>query len=171
MQASLPSLQIIYRDAVCTLSYDPEVPCSHMVWHGFASSTDFRAACMRALELVSEKRLTKGLSDARHLRVISVADQEWFTNDYLPMALALNLGPSYSAVIVPHDFFGKQSLDSLRGGVEDKLAHETDVEATTRYFDNEAAAREWLMSVGEPRAASGVKEAESTSAAAATEPA
>ena len=143
------SIQTIHSDAVSTLSYDASVPCSHIVWHGFASSQDFRAACLRAYELMRQHRLSKGISDARNLRIISLTDQQWFTDEYLPMVFGLQISSTYySAVIVPKDYFGRQSLDAIAEMAQSVITQKYEgLQATTRYFDNEDDARQWLMSL------------------------
>lgn len=150
------TLQTIHADSVSTLSYDPSIPCSHMVWHGFASSQDFRAACLRAYELTRQHRLSKGISDARNLRIISLADQQWFLEEYLPMVLDLRISTNYySAVLMPKDFFGRQSIDTIADQVENVMEHRYQgIQITTRYFDNEAEARAWLLSLPDENAAS-----------------
>ncbi len=149
------NLQLIHRDAVSTLYFDAALPGSFVVWHGFAATADFRATCMRSLELMREKRIYKGISDARHLRVVSISDQRWFTEEFLPLVIALDISPKlYSAVIVPTDFFGRQSLDSIAEQVDDVMASQyKGIQAITRYFDTEDAAREWLVSVDAPEVA------------------
>lgn len=149
------TLQTIHADAVSTLSYDPSIPCSHIVWHGFASSHDFRAACMRAYELTREHRLSKGISDARNLRIISLTDQQWFLEEYLPMVLDLRISTNYySAVLMPKDYFGRQSIDSIADQVEEAMVSQYQgIHTTTRYFDNEADARAWLLSLPQEDAA------------------
>lgn len=70
------------------------------------------------LELTCEKRSYESISDARNVRVISLADQSWFTEEFLPIAMDQNISPKmYSGVIVPHDFngFGASSI-RLRSG-------------------------------------------------------
>jgi hypothetical protein len=147
-----PVLEVIYSDAVSTLYYDSSVPCSHIIWHGFASSADFRAACMRSLELMQARSLYKGISDARNLRIIGMADQQWFTEEFVPQVLSLGLSPVfYSAVVVPNDFFGRQSLDQIVEQVDDVMAKPAyhDIQVRTEYFDNSDAARQWLKHIDE----------------------
>ena len=143
-------LEVIHRDTVSTLSFDASVPCSLIVWHGFASSADFRATCLRGLDLMRERRFSKGISDARNLRIISLADQQWFTEEYVPMVLELGLSPVlYSAVVLPKDFFGRQSLDQIVEQVDEVMTQTTyqDQRIRTEYFEDYAAARAWLLSV------------------------
>ena len=151
--SELPAdLQLIHSDAVSSLYYDPQMPGSYVVWHGFAASADFRAACHRSLELSREKRIYKSVSDARNMRVISLADQRWFAEEFLPLAMDLDISSKfYSGVIVPKDYFGRQSLDSVTEQIDDVIAaHYQNVETITRHFDRYAAAREWLISVDAP---------------------
>ena len=145
----LPDPELIHRDAVCSLYYDSALPGSYVIWHGFASSAAFRETCMRSLDLTREKRLYKSIADARQMRVIGLSDQKWFTEEFLPMTVGLNISPrSYSAVIVPNDFFGRQSLDSIIEQVNDAiLARYENYQAFTRYFDSYEDARAWLLTV------------------------
>ncbi len=147
-----PALEVIHSDAVSTLYFDASVPCSHVVWHGFAASADFRAACMRSFDLMQQRRLFKGISDARNLRIIGLADQQWFTEEFLPMVLSLEINPIfYSAVIMPNDFFGRQSLDQIVGQVDDVMAQPVyqNIRVRTEYFDDFVPARQWLLRIDE----------------------
>ncbi len=147
-------LQVIHQNAFYTLSIDRSVPATHIVWHGFISSADFRVACQQSYELMREHRFTLGISDARHLRIISLADQQWFMDEYVPLVRALGLGALYSAVIMPLDFFGRQSVDSLASTLNagGELASVTDP-IVTQYFDTEDAARLWLQQIASTLAA------------------
>ncbi len=162
-----PSLEVIHHDTVSTLSFDAGVPCSLIVWHGFASSADFRATCMRGLDLMRERRFSKGISDARNLRIISLADQQWFTEEYVPMVLELGLSPVlYSAVVLPRDFFGRQSLDQIVDQVDEVMTQTTyqDQRIRTEYFEDYADARAWIMNVdAAPQATSGTTAADQSS--------
>lgn len=146
---NISELHLHYRSAACSIYYDAELPGSYTLWHGFASSADFRAACLSGLELAREHRTFKGISDARQMRVISLADQKWFTDELLPMIMELHISPvMYSAVVVPSDFFGRQSLDSLAEQVDDTVAQQfASIEVVTRYFDNDDDAYRWLKGV------------------------
>ncbi len=149
-----PDLQLIHSDAVISLYYDPVLPGSYVIWHGFATSAAFRAACMRSLELTREKRTYKSISDARNMRVISLADQRWVAEEFLPLAMDLNISAKfYSGTIVPLDFFGRQSLSSITEEIQEALAtHHQDVQSITRYFQSYEEAREWLINVDAPEA-------------------
>ena len=142
-------LELIHRDAVSSLYYDPLIAGSFTIWHGFAASADFRAACMRSLALTRDRALYKSISDARQMRVISLADQKWLAEEFFPAALDLRISPRYySGVIVPHDFFGRQSLDIVTEQVDEILSTQYQgVESVTRYFDNYDDARAWLLTV------------------------
>ena len=146
---SQPDLELIHRDGVSTLYYDAEMPGSYIVWHGFASSADFRATCLRSLELSRERRIYKSISDAHNMRVISLADQRWLAEEFLPMMLDMGISPKfYSGTIMPNDYFGRQSLDTLNEQVKDMLATQyKDVQSFTRYFDSYEDARAWLLTV------------------------
>lgn len=140
-------LQVIHRNAFYTLSIDRTVPATHIVWHGFISPADFRLACQQSYELIRKHRLPLGISDARHLRIISLADQQWFMSEHVPLLRALGLGTLYSAVIMPLDFFGRQSVNALTGTLNAKAEHSSGPEGAiaTQYFDTEEAARAWLQ--------------------------
>lgn len=140
--------QTIHADAVSSLYYDPAVPCSHIVWHGFASSDDFRAACMRAYALARDRRLAKSINDARLLRILSLADQQWFLEEYLPMVLDLRISSHYySASLMPKAYFGRWSADVVGQALDAVHRQYKGIHTITQYFDNEADARAWLLSL------------------------
>lgn len=140
--------QTIHADAVSSLYYDPAVPCSHIVWHGFATSEEFRAACLRAYALTRTHRLSKSINDARQLRIISLDDQQWFLEEYLPMVVELRLSSHYySASLLPKAYFSRWSTDVIEQALDAMHHHYQGIQTITHYFDNEADARAWLMSL------------------------
>ena len=142
-------VQLIYQTPTSALYYDDILRASYVIWDGFASSADFRATCTRSLDLTRERGIHKSISDARNMRVIPLADQQWFTEELLPQLVTLSSKPTYySAVIMPLDFFGRQSLDNITEQAEEVMTQQFgDFESVTRYFSSEKEARAWLQQV------------------------
>lgn len=70
------------------------------------------------------------------------------------MAMDLNISTKfYSGTIVPRDFFGRQSLDTITQEAQEMIAAQYQgVESITRYFESYDEAREWLLTVDAPEA-------------------
>ncbi|MES2765469.1 MAG: hypothetical protein V4642_06365 [Bacteroidota bacterium] len=125
-------------DVLCTTEYDPELQCVITVWHGYASSNQFRAICERALDLVKKHEVKKGISDNRGMKNIAVADQEWVMKDYLPRVLAT--GYHTSATIVPTDHYAQMTLKELSSKIDDSIVQQ-------KFFKTMNEARTWIKTV------------------------
>ncbi len=125
-------------DVLCTTEYNPELQCVVSVWHGYASSNQFRAICERALDLVIKHDLKKGISDNRGMKNIAVADQEWVMKDFLPRLLAT--GYHTSATIIPTDHLAQMTLKELSSKIDEN-------ELKQRFFKMMSEAKTWIKTV------------------------
>ena len=75
-------------EGVCTVTHDPEVPCVVMLWQGYATSAQFRAANERVLAVVKETKAQKLLGDVSRFVLIGSEDQAWLNQNWIPRAVS-----------------------------------------------------------------------------------
>ena len=121
-------------DNVCSFSIDTSIPCLLIQWHGYATSTQLRQLAENQIELMRQHKLTKVLSDNTHARMVSMEDQRWIAEDWLPRVLAI--GYEACAIITSKDYFAQMSFENIVTNIGDQL--------TIQYFDDIESAREWL---------------------------
>ncbi|HYF04027.1 MAG TPA: hypothetical protein VEC36_11655 [Patescibacteria group bacterium] len=122
-------------DVLCTTEYDRELECVITVWHGYASSNQFRAICERALELIKKHGAKKGISDNRGMKNIAVADQEWLLKNYLPRVV--KTGYNTSASVIPTDQLAQMTVRELASKIDNNIIHQ-------RFFKTLSEARTWI---------------------------
>jgi len=125
-------------DALCTVSYDPELECVISTWHGYASSNQFRAICERILETIQKHGATKSISDNREMSIISKPDQDWILSDFMPRLL--ETGYNASATILPFNHFAKISVEEIVNKINDR-------EIRVRYFTRIIDAKQWIKTI------------------------
>lgn len=76
---------------ILTLSFDSHLQAVIMSWNGFASSSEFRAANEQVLKLLSEKNCHNIIADCREMKIISLTDQQWLYQDWIPRATQAGL--------------------------------------------------------------------------------
>jgi len=122
-------------DNVCSFSIDKASEIILMQWHGYATSSQFRAICESMLQLMKEHNIWRVLADTTHMKMISMEDQKWLDNEWLPRAIAA--GYEKCAIIVSPDYFTRVTVDSVVSKIDQN-------QLEIRYFDDVSAAREWL---------------------------
>jgi hypothetical protein len=81
-----PPLGDLYLDRPwVSIRWDDVHLCVHTEWKAFANSLEFRAALMRALDAIKDKRAVAYLSDARKVKVIVQKDQAWANEVWVPL--------------------------------------------------------------------------------------
>ncbi len=116
------------------LTHDPDLKAVAMEWTGFSSSAQFREANENVLDLIRETRSTKLIADTRNMKIISLQDQQWLYQDWLPRTISAGL--THAAIIESEDFFNKLSVDNVVQKINDQL--------TIKYFTTLLSARNWL---------------------------
>lgn len=120
---------------VYTVRHDPEVPCVVMIWRGYATSAEFRAANERILTMIIDTQSTKLLGDVSRFVLIGMEDQAWLNNNWIPRATAAGL--RHVALIQPSYYFNKVAAETVGANVDpSRLA--------LSYFGDIASARAWL---------------------------
>lgn len=128
---------LTHNDTILRLSYDPELKAVIMEWTGFSKSGEFREANEAVLNLIREKKAEKIIADTRNMKIITLKDQQWLFQNWLPRTI--NAGLTYAAIIESEDFFNRLSVDNIVQEVNDKLI--------IKYFNSALVARSWLKSL------------------------
>jgi hypothetical protein len=109
-------------------------------WKGFATSSEFRAALMRALDPIREKRSVGYLSDTRKVKVIVHTDQAWANEVWIP--LLVKAGVKRFALVTAASGLGKMNVEDVIHLVDNR-------DLLMRGFDSLVDARQWLAQ-GQP---------------------
>lgn len=122
----------------CSVSYDWDIPCVVIEWHGYANTSQFRQINENVLRLLIERNCYKVLADMTHLPMIGDEDQKWVNQDWLPRAL--QAGYEVCGIVNSHFYFS-------RVATKDVMRQINKNELQVEYFDTQSAARDWLRSV------------------------
>ena len=127
-----------YEDEVCKVYYDPDVPCIIMEWKGFANSQAFRKGNEHVLAALVDRNVTKVIVDIRHMRVISITDQEWLWENWLPRAM--RAGYRVCAMVTSEDFFNRVSVENVTKRIDPN-------QFTLQHFNSLLMARAWIKKI------------------------
>ncbi len=125
-----------FQNHVVTITYDPEWKLGTAVWEGFLSSQEFREAVTMCLRLIEEYKPLRWLGDNRKMKVIRLADQEWFVANALPQLAASTI--RRHATLVSEDIFNKMAVEQI-------IRRANNLEAMLmKEFDNKLHALAWV---------------------------
>ena len=110
----------------------------HTEWKGFATSEEFRAALMRALDPIREKQSQGYLSDTRKVKVIVHTDQAWANEVWIP--LLVKAGVKRFALVTAASGLGKLNVEDVIDLVDNRGV-------LMRGFGSLADARQWLAEI------------------------
>lgn len=123
----------------CAIDYDIDVPCVCMLWKGYATSAQFRAANERVLETIRERNATRLLGDAKDFILIGAEDQTWLASNWIPRAL--QAGVRRIALVMPRFYFNRVAVDTVTQRLSGEFARNL---VRIEYFDQREPARDWL---------------------------
>ena len=123
----------------CAIDYDGQVPCVTMVWKGYATSAQFRAANERVLAAIQERGASKLLGDAKEFVLIGADDQMWLASNWIPRAL--QAGVRKIALVMPRFYFNRVAVYTVTQRLSGEFARNL---VRIEYFDSRVAARNWL---------------------------
>ena len=123
----------------CAIDYDGQVPCVTMVWKGYATTVQFRAANERVLAAIQERGAGKLLGDAKDFVLIGADDQMWLASNWIPRAL--QAGVRKIALVMPRFYFNRVAVDTVTQRLSSEFARNL---VRIEYFDSRVAARNWL---------------------------
>jgi len=123
----------------CVIDYDVDVPCISMIWKGYATSVQFRAANERVLDAIKQSNASKLLGDAKDFVLIGADDQMWLASNWIPRAL--QAGVRKIALVMPRFYFNRVAVDTVTQRLSGEFARNL---VRIEYFDSHEAARNWL---------------------------
>ena len=104
-------------------------------WHAFANSVELRSGLLRGIQAIRDNSATAYVSDARKIKVIVHADQEWIKDTWMP--LAQQAGLRRLAFVTALTGLGRLTIEDVSG-----LVNHRELQSST--FDSMAAARQWV---------------------------
>jgi hypothetical protein len=125
---------------ICTVSYDPSIPCLMVRWKSYATSAQLRYIHECLIRLIKRHRVSKILGNDSELVSIASIDQHWIAREWMPRAIAAGLRTVAS--IKPRAYFGQTSINNILSFLPADLA--------IRSFESLLEARDWLRSVYQP---------------------
>jgi hypothetical protein len=114
-------------------------------WRAFANSAELRAGLLKGIRAIRDHRAFAYVSDARKVKVIVHADQEWIRDSWLPLAMAAGL--KKLAFVTAPIGLGRLTIEDVS-----VLVGESGLQSRT--FDSLAAARLWISEPRVPTVAS-----------------
>ena len=117
--------------------FDDTTGIVRMQWTGYATSAQFREGTRDMLRVLKEHSASAVLGDITDMVLISQEDQQWLVECFLPVAI--ESGFKSVALLKPHHYFNKVAVETVAYKVNQDLL-------SIRFFDDEAAALEWLRS-------------------------
>src|SRR6478736_4898530 len=91
MVSSTPSDTIYVDKAWLHMRWDSEHDCLFAEWKGFATSAEFQAALLKAVDVIRERNGAAFVNDIRKLELVSDEDQRWLTTTWPPLVIAAGL--------------------------------------------------------------------------------
>lgn len=128
-------IETVYTDDVCSISFDPGIPCIELTWHGYATSKQFRQIAEQQLAAMQAKQVSKVLDDHQHMLIVCAEDQQWVMADWLPRALAA--GYQALAIIPSDDYFNKVATQNVVSQIQRDVLE-------IRHFQDREDAKAWL---------------------------
>lgn len=129
---------IFFRTPHVTIFWDEPAKAVLADWHaGPPSSTEFRDALNRGIELLVQKGARHWLADTRKFAYPTPEDEAWSATDWLTRALAAGL--ERLAVIMPEDALNRIAVHA-------RVTEIAQAGVITAYFGTLDGARAWLAS-------------------------
>lgn len=132
----MEQLTLLFPCKECDIFYNESLGVIQTKWKGiFVSGEQFRVILNEIINVLSAKKASTIIADARNMKVISEADRKWIIDDWYPRALAA--GFRCQALVVTKDTFNEQAIKLIV-----MKYNEDDVK--TRYFTSPEEAVEWV---------------------------
>lgn len=124
-----------FNEDFLEIHYNDEDKYVLMKWKGFVHGDSFRLGLNKGLELIVMKKSSRWLADLRNMKVLSLEDQEWSSNNWFPRAI--EGGIRKMAIVLPQSALGKM-------GVKNVMNKVGDIKIETSYFPTIEEAEKWL---------------------------
>ena len=131
-----PPIGNLYLDEPwVSIRWDDFHHCVHTEWKAFANSAEFRAALMRALDVIGDHEAVGYVSDTRKIKVIVHKDQAWADEVWIPLLIAA--GVKRFALVTAMSGLGKANVEDIIKLVDNRGL-------LMKGFDSLDEARNWL---------------------------
>lgn len=101
-----------------SICWDDVRQCVHTEWKAFANSAEFRAALMRALDVIRDKHAIGYVSDTRKVKVVVHEDQNWANEVWIP--LLVDAGVQRFALVTAASGLGKLNVEDVINMVDNR---------------------------------------------------
>lgn len=123
-----------------TSYYDNEVKAAIGIFKGFVTTEEFKRVAESLHKIRTDNRSNKQLNNIEDMKVLTKEIRTWLQDVWFPEAIKTGL--QYFAFVVPNDKVGSLSMKEANKEAQNIPNMEI------QYFDNDAKAKEWLMSKG-----------------------
>ena len=127
---------IYFKNNYLTLYYHTAESLGHPVWTGFASGEEHRQSVWKCVKLIQEEKPKFWLTDNRKMKAVRKADQDWFSQEIIPIMATSSLRKF--AVLVSEDIFNQMAVENIYQQVVKTNTFEM------KFFDDETTALAWL---------------------------
>jgi SpoIIAA-like len=121
-----------------SIQFDSKTHSVIMEWKQFVRGDEFRSALDMGLNLLVQQGSSKWLADMRNMGVVAVDDQVWANIDWFPRAV--KIGIRKMALVMPQSIVAQSSVIRIMRRVDG-------INIETAMFDNQADAKQWLVSL------------------------
>ena len=131
------NVELHFGSRPCDIFYNKDLKAVHTVWKGiYSSGAEFRKILDEIINLMSLKKTSAVIADARNMKVISGDDQQWIVNDWYPRAIAA--GFKYEALVVTENTFNELTIKKIVDVYDEQ-------KVKTEYFTSFDDAGEWVF--------------------------
>jgi hypothetical protein len=120
------------------IKYSQQNDIIYVEWFGKTTSFQFREGNETLIEKIREHNCGRVINDIRKLELISMEDQQWIIQDYLPRSV--DAGFKVVAFINPEEVFNKLSVLTVLHSFED-------LPLKSGFFDTVEEAEGWVKSI------------------------
>jgi len=128
-----------FNQPYASICWNENLKIVELTWKGFVTSEEYRQTQDQALVIISEKKATLMLMDARDIKVIMPEDQAWAVEVWAPK-LALT-GAKKFATVTPQSAVARMNASSMERG---SAAFQAAAPYEYRSFGTTAEAQNWL---------------------------
>lgn len=130
MATHVPTSTYLY-----TLEWDEEIETVVFTWNEFVAGQQLREGAGDLLELIRSKDASKMIVDASNIEVHDKRDQQWLTEEWLPMIA--EAGIEYTATVRKDSPLAEMEMNNLRTRLQEHPI-------TSKIAVDKAEARRWI---------------------------
>ena len=127
---------IFFERSYAIVRWDHEFSGVYFELHSFTQGEAFREVFDKALELLQARQASCWMIDLSKLPVVSLTDQDWLAQDWIPRCFTAGL--AHSAVIRPESILAQMGMTRLNNLLEPAAANYP-------IFSSAEAGRQWLV--------------------------